>query len=444
MTLRALLLVFLAVGLAGCDVFGSKDDAITDEIFEEGETDPTLVEDVGYVALSPFFTQTMPGAFDAPTDVYVGYDRFLYAADRRGLHVLDLAGRPQAFLDEIGWTDADGNPVADSTGAVHPEIVQPMRGITAVVQDRRLDVYVAARRDTTIDGRTWDLPVVYRIRGLTVGTPRLMDVIWHPFDDASRRFQARFRNPQDALRDEDVLFTGIGVLPDNRVYITRAGTVNTTADGRPATVVPQNALLLFTAEGLNTEYINALGPSTPSLVSAVHPTDVITYVHPNAQQAPPPNTRDFLLAQAPPNGPAPFGVISVQVVETTLGIEYRPDTGKLAQASNPDAGDGFLYEEFKFERPSDLAVATDGTGYIFVTDAGKDSLFVFNSNGVEGVRPPTSDGGTRPVSVSFGGTGAGALEFREPQGVAYFNQIVYVADTGNNRISRFRLNTDFE
>src|SRR5690606_10987118 len=235
-----------------------------------------------------------------------------------------------------------------------------------------------------------------------------------------------------------------GVLPDNRVYITRRGSVNTAAEGRPTTVVPQNALLLFTAEGVNTEYINALGPSTPSLVSAVNPVDVITYVQPNEQQAPPENTRDFLLAQAPVGGPAPFGVISVQVVETTLGIEYRPDTGKLAQASNPDAGDGFLYEEFKFERPTDLAYAADGTGYLFVVDAGKDSLFVFNPNGVEGVRPPASEGGTRPVSVSFGGTGGGPREFRTPQGVAYFNRIVYVADTGNNRIARFRLNTDFE
>ena len=155
-------------------------------------------------------------------------------------------------------------------------------------------------------------------------------------------------------------------------------------------------------------------------------------------------TFSFDRAQAPQTGPAPFGVISVRVIETPLGIEYRPDTEKLAQASNPEAGDGFLYEEFKFEEPTSVALAGDGTGYLFVTDAGKDSLFVFNANGVEGVAPPPGAGTNRPVRVSFGGTGAGPLEFRDPQGVAYFNQIVYVADTGNDRISRFRLNTDFE
>ena len=77
-------------------------------------------------------------------------------------------------------------------------------------------------------------------------------------------------------------------------------------------------------------------------------------------------------------------------------------------------------------------------------DAGKDSLFVFNQAGVEGVAPPPGAESSRPVRVSFGGTGAGPLQFSNPQGVAYYQRIVYVADTGNNRISRYRLNTDFE
>ena len=116
----------------------------------------------------------------------------------------------------------------------------------------------------------------------------------------------------------------------------------------------------------------------------------------------------------------------------------------LNVSANPDRGNGFLYDEFKFTYPSDLAFAGDGTNYIFVTDSVKDSLFVFTSAGVEGVAPPPGSSTTVPVIVSFGGSGNGALQFSDPQGVAYFDRIVYVADTGNNRISRFRLNTDFE
>ena len=58
--------------------------------------------------------------------------------------------------------------------------------------------------------------------------------------------------------------------------------------------------------------------------------------------------------------------------------------------------------------------------------------------------PPPASGSLRPVNVSFGGTGSGALSFNDPQGVAYFDRTVYVADAGNNRIARYRLNTDFE
>ena len=38
----------LATGLlAGCSLFGSKGDPTTDEIFQQGQTDPTLPSDVG-------------------------------------------------------------------------------------------------------------------------------------------------------------------------------------------------------------------------------------------------------------------------------------------------------------------------------------------------------------------------------------------------------------
>ena len=84
------LLVFSALFLHGCDdIFGSKDDDITDEIFDAGRQDPDLVvEEVGYVALLPFWDD-----FDQPTDVFVGYDELVYVTDAEGLHVLDRAGR---------------------------------------------------------------------------------------------------------------------------------------------------------------------------------------------------------------------------------------------------------------------------------------------------------------------------------------------------------------
>ena len=104
-SMKATRLVFFALAVvfsasaSGCDdILGSKSDETTDEIFREGRIDPSLLEDVGYVPLTPFFTTGFTGPLQRPTDVYVGYDDFIYVVDDAGLNVLDLAGRPVAFI----------------------------------------------------------------------------------------------------------------------------------------------------------------------------------------------------------------------------------------------------------------------------------------------------------------------------------------------------------
>ena len=122
--------VMLALAASGCDtLLGSKDNDTTGEIFEEGRIDPTLFNEVEYVPFLPFFQLGANGQpFDEPQDVYVGFDELLYAVDAAGLHVLDLAGRPALFVDEIAG--------------------QELRHPTSVIQDRRLHLYITARRDT--------------------------------------------------------------------------------------------------------------------------------------------------------------------------------------------------------------------------------------------------------------------------------------------------------
>ena len=411
-TLTALAIACLTgVFVTGCDaLFGSKQDPTTDEIFEEGRTDPELIEDVGYVPLQPFYTDGINGPFSNPTDVYAGFDDFIYVTDDDGVHVLDQAGRPQSLL--------------------------PIANATSVIQDRRLHVYVTARKDTVLSGRTWDLPVVYRFSGIQGGTPRLENIIWHPFDDDSRKFNRR----DPISTDEEVEFTGVGVLDNNRVYVSRRGPVNLTN----SPVLPHNAIMEFDPTGINTQTILVLDPNRPSLRSAIDPSDVLTFFQP-PQRVGQARNDNFFHAQAPLDGQRlRFAVLAIRTVETPDGIIYRPDTRFLRGVGDTLRGDGWMFEEFKFEQPVDLAFAGDGTNYIFVLDAAKDSLFVFTGDGTEGVAPPPGSDRVKPVIVSFGGTGAGALQFNNPQGVAYSNEIVYVADTGNGRIARYRLNTDFE
>jgi DNA-binding beta-propeller fold protein YncE len=68
--------------------------------------------------------------------------------------------------------------------------------------------------------------------------------------------------------------------------------------------------------------------------------------------------------------------------------------------------------------------ALDNSGNIFIADAAKDSIFKFNAYGDK--------------LLSFGGS----ENFNQPQGVAFFNKTLYVADTGNDRILRFTLSTE--
>lgn len=46
--------------------------------------------------------------------------------------------------------------------------------------------------------------------------------------------------------------------------------------------------------------------------------------------------------------------------------------------------------------------------------------------------------------LSFGTEGSGERQFRSPRGLAYLNGIIYIADTGNNRIVRYQLATDIQ
>lgn len=93
---------------------------------------------------------------------------------------------------------------------------------------------------------------------------------------------------------------------------------------------------------------------------------------------------------------------------------------------NPGQGNFDLFKPNKFSAPEDVTV--DAEGNIFVVDAGLNALFKFSSQGNE--------------LQSFGSPGSGEKQFNQPSGVAFFNKTLYIADTGNNRIVRFKLSTD--
>ncbi len=93
---------------------------------------------------------------------------------------------------------------------------------------------------------------------------------------------------------------------------------------------------------------------------------------------------------------------------------------------SPANGGLDIFDPGKFIAPEDVTV--DNEGAIYVVDAQRDFLFKFSATGDE--------------LQSFGESGSGEKQFDQPHGVAIFNKTLYVADTGINRIVRFRLSTD--
>ena len=129
----------------------------------------------------------------------------------------------------------------------------------------------------------------------------------------------------------------------------------------------------------------------------------------------------------------------IQFVENDFGAEYN------VQIFGQDPiADGWINSPNKFNQPMGITIAGDQNRYIFVTDAAKDSVYQFTSNGLEGVPPPPASGVTRYVKASFGGTGVAPTQFNEPRGVAFYKNILYVCDAGNHRVSRFKLTLDFQ
>src|SRR5690606_36893763 len=136
---------------------------------------------------------------------------------------------------------------------------------------------------------TWNLPAVFKIRNLN-GTdgpePVFLDTLIHPFDDASRSSTTAKRSrliKGDPNNDELVEFTGVTVLEDNSIYVTRRGPLNNLT----AIAAPDNTVLEFqriiengepTAKMRNVRQIRALHPVNPSLLSSISPNDISSFI----------------------------------------------------------------------------------------------------------------------------------------------------------------------
>lgn len=395
--------LLLVISLSSCDVLlGKKNDDEVRQVLEQGAIDPNLVPNtVGYVPVLPAWKN-----FINPHDVFVGYDEMVYVVDDRGIHVLD------------------------QKGTLHRSI--SLSGATKISQDRRMLTYICAKVPYDVNGITYLLPAVYIMKNLSGGNPEFIDTLIHPFCDNSRN-NTNFRGNLD----EQVEFAGVTFLHDNSFYLARRGPTNSlTSSARP-----DNCILSFDASGRNTGYAQGLSPVGTSLKSCLSPTGITSFVAPPQIAFGMSQSTDFLVLQGDPT--AEYKTLWIKKYEDPdLGIQYTENPGMLNFDTSRTTR--FLYDSYRFGKPMDICFAPDETQYLFIVDAAKDSVFQFTSKGFEGVNAPATFSSNKQIIASFGGSGSGPAQFNHPEGLAYFKRVLYVADTGNGRIVRFKLSTDLE
>lgn len=358
------------------------------------------LRDIAYVPILPVLDR-----FVRPTDVVTGYDELMYVVDAGAEEIVAL----------------------DESGRITGRMKVP--GVVSVAQDRKFDLLAVGVKETVVAGVTYKLSCMYRIdlhgaNGYGIQYGRIVREVVHPF-----YFKSTFSSG-----DKEVRFGKVTVLANNTYYVSRSGSNNSNTQFGG----PDDAILLFSATD---QFITPVSVTTQSggfygdyfkkpsgLSGIVQPPQITAKGKP-----------DFLYTSVESGN-----AIKVQYIEyneTEFGSSYSPRiflVGDTAQA------EGFLTMPGRFKNPSSVAVAGDGTNFIFVTDAATDSVYQFSANGYEGIKPLPGSNSRKYVKVSFGGTGNTAVTFNKPMGIALKNKILYVADSGNGRVLRFKLTTDFD
>ena len=294
----------------------------------------------------------------------------------------------------VADTDNDRIVMLDLSGRVIG-YSQAIKRPVALTEDKRLQLLVCAQFDTLLPGKT---------SPTTFGAIYRIDLVSGNHNISSIKPRRVFFEPSDSTRR----YSGIASLYNNQYYVCRNGPKN------EITRIDRDiAIILFSEDD------QLLSPVTTSF--SPDGTGLLSLSNLSAIAAMPTSrTVEFVFCQT--------GDRSLYKVQWIRLVAEGMTTNFLSKFYPSVDGDIDFLKLNRFVRPA--GVTLDPAGNLFVVDAAKDSLYRFSSRGME--------------RYSFGGTGSGERQFREPYGVAYFDKTLYVADRGNNRIVRFKLSSDLQ
>ena len=261
----------------------------------------------------------------------------------------------------------------------------------AIAQDYNFDLLVIA--DTTSNIFTDTLSILYRIKLVQIGGV-ISNASLLPL------MRSDYATPLSSRRRK---FTGVGVYSDNSYIITRTGPDNTSS------LDPDNALLRVTG-------INSVTSVTP--LGGFQPTGNGIY------------SIDKMSAITTFNNNLTNFIITRNSVDFGFKVEWF-EFDDVKGTYNPRYLPGDNVDLLNKQLGTPVGICLDPSNNIFVVDNARDSLYKYTSLG-------------KYKNESFGGTGNGVKQLNNPNGVSFFNKVLYIADTGNDRIVRYKLSTDLQ
>ncbi len=354
----------------------------------------TLPTATGQAIMDTSYIQIQPAwqGFSNPEKIKIGYDYILYVTepDNNRIVMVDLAGR------RLGYSQYVKRPAA-------------------VTEDRKFNLIIPCEYDTTVSGTVVTVAAIAKIRLFNydhniVAAP--VEIVYHetPKQQITRDAAGNLITGRE--------FTGVAVLPDNSYYITRSGNNNSSP------VDPDNMVLHFDKNDriYSSDFIDlvpSLVPTGTGFVAINKLSGITTF-----------NTRqygtDFILTQTDPANAFKVKWITFnpgsELFAPSWSSHFSLDPTKYAGGKMPDILSGVFVDP--------EAVMIDERSNIFVVDGSLDSLMKFDLTGTL-------------LRESFGPSKSGNA-LLHPTGLTYNNRIVYICDSGHDRIIRYELSTDLK
>lgn len=379
------LIIALTLFLIGC----SKQESLLDILGKNLSVDVTNTGDTTYVEIHPAWS-----GFNNPTAILAGGDGILYIADTDHNKIIQM----------------------NQAGVVLEtrEILQPI----AMAQDLRLDLLVSG--------------LIYR-PAMSDSIPAIFRIHLHEAEHhlSKARIDTIYKEPTKPKRR----FKGIAMLKDNQYLIVRDGPDNSSfvdpdsrmlwfgSKTRKDTIRDAENNIIAVKDTIIDKMITPLGDLATrqgqGLTDILRPTGIATF----------PNSNDFVLTQSSVGGTMIFGAL-------WMAYFKQPDfEGWLPKfdVRKPEEKNRDFIKPNRFVEAS--AAAVDGSRLdVFIIDSQLDSLVKFDRRGNY---KPESFGNKFLADL-------GRPSLKNPKGVAYYvgAKTLYITDSGNNLVRRFRLSTD--